>query len=434
MNEILTNPIFIIVAIILILIIIGVILLNQLKNSRRQILRNMNENRDYLENKVPVFENIIENAINVHITNQELIKELSRIKEQLKVDFKNPTTMIVANNEIYKLINNPLIKAEEFKDVDEALTNAFNENYVDTIVNERKEYNTKATAFNTKITTFPSSVFAKITNSTALPLFEDVVSKTTENINNSVSYLSNNYNINQSTIQSPEIKPEETSNLFIAKQSKPIENSVNITESSIPETNIQVPVDNISEQPPVAPVVEVSTPNDNNFNEPITINEETPFVTKTTEPISINEDNSSQPNANQETQQEKMPSGESSTNQISTNDIEIVNSATPNITEPISINNENEAPIDLNNNVMELVNGNDNVIKVDNSATEVAVPNKFENTMNESSLNVKENNNGENISTKLENAEEQPKPQRFCPNCNKLTTEKFCPDCGYPTE
>lgn len=434
MNEILTNPIFIIVAIILILIIIGVILLNQLKNSRRQILRNMNENRDYLENKVPVFENIIENAINVHITNQELIKELSRIKEQLKVDFKNPTTMIDANNEIYKLINNPLIKAEEFKDVDEALTNAFNENYVDTIVNERKEYNTKATAFNTKITTFPSSVFAKITNSTALPLFEDVVSKTTENINNSVSYLSNNYNINQSTIQSPEIKPEETSNLFIAKQSKPIENSVNITESSIPETNIQAPVDNISEQPPVAPVVEVSTPNDNNFNEPITINEETPFVTKTTEPISINEDNSSQPNANQETQQEKMPSGESSTNHISTNDIEIVNSATPNITEPISINNENEAPIDLNNNVMELVNGNDNVIKVDNSATEVAVPNKFENTMNESSLNVKENNNGENISTKLENAEEQPKPQRFCPNCNKLTTEKFCPDCGYPTE
>lgn len=434
MNEILTNPIFIIVAIILILIIIGVILLNQLKNSRRQILRNMNENRDYLENKVPVFENIIENAINVHITNQELIKELTRIKEQLKVDFKNPTTMIVANNEIYKLINNPLIKAEEFKDVDEALTNAFNENYVDTIVNERKEYNTKATAFNTKITTFPSSVFAKITNSTALPLFEDVVSKTTENINNSVSYLSNNYNINQSTIQSPEIKPEETSNLFIAKQSKPIENSVNITESSIPETNIQVPVDNISEQPPVAPVVEVSTPNDNNFNEPITINEETAFVTKTTEPISINEDNSSQPNANQETQQEKMPSGESSTNHISTNDIEIVNSATPNITEPISINNENEAPIDLNNNVMELVNGNDNVIKVDNSATEVAVPNNFENTMNENSLNVKENNNGENISTKLENAEEQPKPQRFCPNCNKLTTEKFCPDCGYPTE
>lgn len=434
MNEILTNPIFIIVAIILILIIIGVILLNQLKNSRRQILRNMNENRDYLENKVPVFENIIENAINVHITNQELIKELSRIKEQLKVDFKNPTTMIDANNEIYKLINNPLIKAEEFKDVDEALTNAFNENYVDTIVNERKEYNTKATAFNTKITTFPSSVFAKITNSTALPLFEDVVSKTTENINNSVSYLSNNYNINQSTIQSPEIKPEETSNLFIAKQSKPIENSVNITESSIPETNIQVPVDNISEQPPVAPVVEVSTPNDNNFNEPITINEETPFVTKTTEPISINEDNSSQPNANQETQQEKMPSGESSTNHISTNDIEIVNSATPNITEPISINNENEAPIDLNNNVMELVNGNDNVIKVDNSATEVAVPNNFENAMNENSLNVKENNNGENTSTKLENAEEQPKPQRFCPNCNKLTTEKFCPDCGYPTE
>ena len=434
MNEILTNPIFIIVAIILILIIIGVILLNQLKNSRRQILRNMNENRDYLENKVPVFENIIENAINVHITNQELIKELTRIKEQLKVDFKNPTTMIVANNEIYKLINNPLIKAEEFKDVDEALTNAFNENYVDTIVNERKEYNTKATAFNTKITTFPSSVFAKITNSTALPLFEDVVSKTTENINNSVSYLSNNYNINQSTIQSPEIKPEETSNLFIAKQSKPIENSVNITESSIPETNIQAPVDDISEQPPVAPVVEVSTPNDNNFNEPITINEETPFVTKTTEPISINEDNSSQPNANQETQQEKMPSGESSTNQISTNDIEIVNSATPNITEPISINNENEAPIDLNNNVMELVNGNDNVIKVDNSATEVAVPNNFENAMNENSLNVKENNNGENISTKLENAEEQPKPQRFCPNCNKLTTEKFCPDCGYPTE
>lgn len=434
MNEILTNPIFIIVAIILILIIIGVILLNQLKNSRRQILRNMNENRDYLENKVPVFENIIENAINVHITNQELIKELSRIKEQLKVDFKNPTTMIDANNEIYKLINNPLIKAEEFKDVDEALTNAFNENYVDTIVNERKEYNTKATAFNTKITTFPSSVFAKITNSTALPLFEDVVSKTTENINNSVSYLSNNYNINQSTIQSPEIKPEETSNLFIAKQSKPIENSVNITESSIPETNIQAPVDNISEQPPVAPVVEVSTPNDNNFNEPITINEETPFVTKTTEPISINEDNSSQPNANQETQQEKMPSGESSTNHISTNDIEIVNSATPNITEPISINNENEAPIDLNNNVMELVNGNDNVIKVDNSATEVAVPNNFENAMNENSLNVKENNNGENISTKLENAEEQPKPQRFCPNCNKLTTEKFCPDCGYPTE
>ena len=434
MNEILTNPIFIIVAIILILIIIGVILLNQLKNSRRQILRTMNENRDYLENKVPVFENIIENAINVHITNQELIKELTRIKEQLKVDFKNPTTMIVANNEIYKLINNPLIKAEEFKDVDEALTNAFNENYVDTIVNERKEYNTKATAFNTKITTFPSSVFAKITNSTALPLFEDVVSKTTENINNSVSYLSNNYNINQSTIQSPEIKPEETSNLFIAKQSKPIENSVNITESSIPETNIQAPVDNISEQPPVAPVVEVSTPNDNNFNEPITINEETPFVTKTTEPISINEDNSSQPNANQEIQQEKMPSGESSTNQISTNDIEIVNSATPNITEPISINNENEAPIDLNNNVMELVNGNDNVIKVDNSATEVAVPNNFENTMNENSLNVKENNNGENTSTKLENAEEQPKPQRFCPNCNKLTTEKFCPDCGYPTE
>lgn len=434
MNEILTNPIFIIVAIILILIIIGVVLLNQLKNSRRQILRNMNENRDYLENKVPVFENIIENAINVHITNQELIKELTRIKEQLKVDFKNPTTMIVANNEIYKLINNPLIKAEEFKDVDEALTNAFNENYVDTIVNERKEYNTKATAFNTKITTFPSSVFAKITNSTALPLFEDVVSKTTENINNSVSYLSNNYNINQSTIQSPEIKPEETSNLFIAKQSKPIENSVNITESSIPETNIQVPVDNISEQPPVAPVVEVSTPNDNNFNEPITINEETPFVTKTTEPISINEDNSSQPNANQEIQQEKMPSGESSTNQISTNDIEIVNSATPNITEPISINNETEAPIDLNNNVMELVNSNDNVIKVDNSATEVAVPNNFENTMNESSLNVKENNNGENTSTKLENAEEQPKPQRFCPNCNKLTTEKFCPDCGYPTE
>ena len=434
MNEILTNPIFIIVAIILILIIIGVILLNQLKNSRRQILRTMNENRDYLENKVPVFENIIENAINVHITNQELIKELTRIKEQLKVDFKNPTTMIVANNEIYKLINNPLIKAEEFKDVDEALTNAFNENYVDTIVNERKEYNTKATAFNTKITTFPSSVFAKITNSTALPLFEDVVSKTTENINNSVSYLSNNYNINQSTIQSPEIKPEETSNLFIAKQSKPIENSVNITESSIPETNIQVPVDNISEQPPVAPVVEVSTPNDNNFNEPITINEETPFVTKTTEPISINEDNSSQPNANQETQQEKMRSGESSTNQISTNDIEIVNSATPNITEPISINNENEAPIDLNNNVMELVNGNDNVIKVDNSATEVAVPNNFENAMNENSLNVKENNNGENTSTKLENAEEQPKPQRFCPNCNKLTTEKFCPDCGYPTE
>lgn len=434
MNEILTNPIFIIVAIILILIIIGVILLNQLKNSRRQILRNMNENRDYLENKVPVFENIIENAINVHITNQELIKELTRIKEQLKVDFKNPTTMIVANNEIYKLINNPLIKAEEFKDVDEALTNAFNENYVDTIVNERKEYNTKATAFNTKITTFPSSVFAKITNSTALPLFEDVVSKTTENINNSVSYLSNNYNIDQSTIQSPEIKPEETSNLFIAKQSKPIENSVNITESSIPETNIQVPVDNISEQPPVAPVVEVSTPNDNNFNEPITINEETAFVTKTTEPISINEDNSSQPNANQETQQEKMPSGESSTNQISTNDIEIVNSATPNITEPISINNENEAPIDLNNNVMELVNGNDNVIKVDNSATEVAVPNNFENAMNENSLNVKENNNGENTSTKLENAEEQPKPQRFCPNCNKLTTEKFCPDCGYPTE
>lgn len=434
MNEILTNPIFIIVAIILILIIIGVILLNQLKNSRRQILRNMNENRDYLENKVPVFENIIENAINVHITNQELIKELTRIKEQLKVDFKNPTTMIVANNEIYKLINNPLIKAEEFKDVDEALTNAFNENYVDTIVNERKEYNTKATAFNTKITTFPSSVFAKITNSTALPLFEDVVSKTTENINNSVSYLSNNYNINQSTIQSPEIKPEETSNLFIAKQSKPIENSVNITESSIPETNIQVPVDNISEQPPVAPVVEVSTPKDNNFNEPITINEETPFVTKTTEPISINEDNSSQPNANQEIQQEKMPSGESSTNQISTNDIEIVNSATPNITEPISINNETEAPIDLNNNVMELVNSNDNVIKVDNSATEVAVPNNFENTMNESSLNVKENNNGENTSTKLENAEEQPKPQRFCPNCNKLTTEKFCPDCGYPTE
>lgn len=434
MNEILTNPIFIIVAIILILIIIGVILLNQLKNSRRQILRTMNENRDYLENKVPVFENIIENAINVHITNQELIKELTRIKEQLKVDFKNPTTMIVANNEIYKLINNPLIKAEEFKDVDEALTNAFNENYVDTIVNERKEYNTKATAFNTKITTFPSSVFAKITNSTALPLFEDVVSKTTENINNSVSYLSNNYNINQSTIQSPEIKPEETSNLFIAKQSKPTENSVNITESSIPETNIQAPVDNISEQPPVAPVVEVSTPNDNNFNEPITINEETPFVTKTTEPISINEDNSSQPNANQETQQEKIPSGESSTNQISTNDIEIVNSATPNITEPISINNENEAPIDLNNNVMELVNGNDNVIKVDNSATEVAVPNNFENAMNESSLNVKENNNGENTSTKLENAEEQPKPQRFCPNCNKLTTEKFCPDCGYPTE
>lgn len=434
MNEILTNPIFIIVAIILILIIIGVILLNQLKNSRRQILRNMNENRDYLENKVPVFENIIENAINVHITNQELIKELTRIKEQLKVDFKNPTTMIDANNEIYKLINNPLIKAEEFKDVDEALTNAFNENYVDTIVNERKEYNTKATAFNTKITTFPSSVFAKITNSTALPLFEDVVSKTTENINNSVSYLSNNYNINQSTIQSPEIKPEETSNLFIAKQSKPIENSVNITESSIPETNIQVPVDNISEQPPVAPVVEVSTPNDNNFNEPITINEETPFVTKTTEPISINEDNSSRPNANQEIQQEKMPSGESSTNQISTNDIEIVNSATPNITEPISINNENEAPIDLNNNVMELVNGNDNVIKVDNSATEVAVPNNFENAMNENSLNVKENNNGENTSTKLENAEEQPKPQRFCPNCNKLTTEKFCPDCGYPTE
>lgn len=434
MNEILTNPIFIIVAIILILIIIGVILLNQLKNSRRQILRTMNENRDYLENKVPVFENIIENAINVHITNQELIKELTRIKEQLKVDFKNPTTMIVANNEIYKLINNPLIKAEEFKDVDEALTNAFNENYVDTIVNERKEYNTKATAFNTKITTFPSSVFAKITNSTALPLFEDVVSKTTENINNSVSYLSNNYNIDQSTIQSPEIKPEETSNLFIAKQSKPIENSINITESSIPETNIQVPVDNISEQPPVAPVVEVSTPNDNNFNEPITINEETPFVTKTTEPISINEDNSSQPNANQETQQEKMPSGESSTNQISTNDIEIVNSATPNITEPISINNETEAPIDLNNNVMELVNSNDNVIKVDNSATEVAVPNNFENTMNESSLNVKENNNGENTSTKLENAEEQPKPQRFCPNCNKLTTEKFCPDCGYPTE
>lgn len=434
MNEILTNPIFIIVAIILILIIIGVILLNQLKNSRRQILRTMNENRDYLENKVPVFENIIENAINVHITNQELIKELTRIKEQLKVDFKNPTTMIVANNEIYKLINNPLIKAEEFKDVDEALTNAFNENYVDTIVNERKEYNTKATAFNTKITTFPSSVFAKITNSTALPLFEDVVSKTTENINNSVSYLSNNYNINQSTIQSPEIKPEETSNLFIAKQSKPIENSVNITESSIPETNIQAPVDNISEQPPVAPVVEVSTPNDNNFNEPITINEETPFVTKTTEPISINEDNSSQPNANQEIQQEKMPSGESSTNQISTNDIEIVNSATPNITEPISINNENEAPIDLNNNVMELVNGNDNVIKVDNSATEVAVPNNFENTMNENSLNVKENNNGENISTKLENEKEQPKPQRFCPNCNKLTTEKFCPDCGYPTE
>lgn len=434
MNEILTNPIFIIVAIILILIIIGVILLNQLKNSRRQILRTMNENRDYLENKVPVFENIIENAINVHITNQELIKELTRIKEQLKVDFKNPTTMIVANNEIYKLINNPLIKAEEFKDVDEALTNAFNENYVDTIVNERKEYNTKATAFNTKITTFPSSVFAKITNSTALPLFEDVVSKTTENINNSVSYLSNNYNINQSTIQSPEIKPEETSNLFIAKQSKPIENSINITESSIPETNIQVPVDNISEQPPVAPVVEVSTPNDNNFNEPITINEETPFVTKTTEPISINEDNSSQPNANQEIQQEKMPSGESSTNQISTNDIEIVNSATPNITEPISINNETEAPIDLNNNVMELVNSNDNVIKVDNSATEVAVPNNFENTMNESSLNVKENNNGENTSTKLENAEEQPKPQRFCPNCNKLTTEKFCPDCGYPTE
>ena len=434
MNEILTNPIFIIVAIILILIIIGVILLNQLKNSRRQILRNMNENRDYLENKVPVFENIIENAINVHITNQELIKELTRIKEQLKVDFKNPTTMIVANNEIYKLINNPLIKAEEFKDVDEALTNAFNENYVDTIVNERKEYNTKATAFNTKITTFPSSVFAKITNSTALPLFEDVVSKTTENINNSVSYLSNNYNINQSTIQSPEIKPEETSNLFIAKQSKPIENSVNITESSIPETNIQAPVDNISEQPPVAPVVEVSTPNDNNFNEPITINEETPFVTKTTEPISINEDNSSQPNANQEIQQEKMPSGESSTNQISTNDIEIVNSATPNITEPISINNENEAPIDLNNNVMELVNSNDNVIKVDNSATEVAVPNNFENTMNESCLNVKEKNDGENVSTKLENAEEQPKPQRFCPNCNKLTTEKFCPDCGYPTE
>lgn len=434
MNEILTNPIFIIVAIILILIIIGVILLNQLKNSRRQILRTMNENRDYLENKVPVFENIIENAINVHITNQELIKELTRIKEQLKVDFKNPTTMIVANNEIYKLINNPLIKAEEFKDVDEALTNAFNENYVDTIVNERKEYNTKATAFNTKITTFPSSMFAKITNSTALPLFEDVVSKTTENINNSVSYLSNNYNINQSTIQSPEIKPEETSNLFIAKQSKPIENSVNITESSIPETNIQAPVDNISEQPPVAPVVEVSTPNDNNFNEPITINEETPFVTKTTEPISINEDNSSQPNANQETQQEKMPSGESSTNQISTNDIEIVNSATPNITEPISINNENEAPIDLNNNVMELANGNDNVIKVDNSATEVAVPNNFENTMNENSLNVKENNNGENTSAKLENAEEQPKPQRFCPNCNKLTTEKFCPDCGYPTE
>ena len=434
MNEILTNPIFIIVAIILILIIIGVILLNQLKNSRRQILRTMNENRDYLENKVPVFENIIENAINVHITNQELIKELTRIKEQLKVDFKNPTTMIVANNEIYKLINNPLIKAEEFKDVDEALTNAFNENYVDTIVNERKEYNTKATAFNTKITTFPSSVFAKITNSTALPLFEDVVSKTTENINNSVSYLSNNYNINQSTIQSPEIKPEETSNLFIAKQSKPIENSVNITESSIPETNIQAPVDNISEQPPVAPVVEVSTPNDNNFNEPITINEETPFVTKTTEPISINEDNSSQPNANQETQQEKMPSGESSTNQISTNDIEIVNSATPNITEPISINNENEAPIDLNNNVMELVNGNDNVIKVDNSATEVAVPNNFENAMNENSLNVKEKNDGENVSTKLENAEEQPKPQRFCPNCNKLTTEKFCPDCGYPTE
>ena len=429
MNEILTNPIFIIVAIILILIIIGVILLNQLKNSRRQILRTMNENRDYLENKVPVFENIIENAINVHITNQELIKELTRIKEQLKVDFKNPTTMIVANNEIYKLINNPLIKAEEFKDVDEALTNAFNENYVDTIVNEPK-----ATAFNTKITTFPSSVFAKITNSTALPLFEDVVSKTTENINNSVSYLSNNYNINQSTIQSPEIKPEETSNLFIAKQSKPIENSVNITESSIPETNIQAPVDNISEQPPVAPVVEVSTPNDNNFNEPITINEETPFVTKTTEPISINEDNSSQPNANQEIQQEKMPSGESSTNQISTNDIEIVNSATPNITEPISINNENEAPIDLNNNVMELVNGNDNVIKADNSATEVAVPNNFENAMNENSLNVKENNNGENTSTKLENAEEQPKPQRFCPNCNKLTTEKFCPDCGYPTE
>ena len=434
MNEILTNPIFIIVAIILILIIIGVILLNQLKNSRRQILRNMNENRDYLENKVPVFENIIENAINVHITNQELIKELTRIKEQLKVDFKNPTTMIDANNEIYKLINNPLIKAEEFKDVDEALTNAFNENYVDTIVNERKEYNTKATAFNTKITTFPSSVFAKITNSTALPLFEDVVSKTTENINNSVSYLSNNYNINQSTIQSPEIKPEETSNLFIAKQSKPIENSVNITESSIPESNIQVPVDNISEQPPVAPVVEVSTPNDNNFNEPITINEETPFVTKSTEPISINEDNSSQPNANQEIQQEKMSSGESSTNQISTNDIEIVNSATPNITEPISINNETEAPIDLNNNVMELVNGNDNVIKVDNSATEVAVPNNYENTMSENSLDVKENNNGENVSTKLENAEEQPKPQRFCPNCNKLTTEKFCPDCGYPTE
>ena len=434
MNEILTNPIFIIVAIILILIIIGVILLNQLKNSRRQILRNMNENRDYLENKVPVFENIIENAINVHITNQELIKELTRIKEQLKVDFKNPTTMIDANNEIYKLINNPLIKAEEFKDVDEALTNAFNENYVDTIVNERKEYNTKATAFNTKITTFPSSVFAKITNSTALPLFEDVVSKTTENINNSVSYLSNNYNINQSTIQSPEIKPEETSNLFIAKQSKPIENSVNITESSIPETNIQVPVDNISEQPPVAPVVEVSTPNDNNFNEPITINEETPFVTKTTEPISINEDNSSQPNANQEIQQEKMPSGESSTNQISTNDIEIVNSATPNITEPISINNETEAPIDLNNNVMELGSGNDNVINVDNSATEVAVPNNYENTMSENSLDVKEKNDGENVSTKLENAEEQPKPQRFCPNCNKLTTEKFCPDCGYPTE
>ena len=434
MNEILTNPIFIIVAIILILIIIGVILLNQLKNSRRQILRNMNENRDYLENKVPVFENIIENAINVHITNQELIKELTRIKEQLKVDFKNPTTMIVANNEIYKLINNPLIKAEEFKDVDEALTNAFNENYVDTIVNERKEYNTKATAFNTKITTFPSSVFAKITNSTALPLFEDVVSKTTENINNSVSYLSNNYNINQSTIQSPEIKPEETSNLFIAKQSKPIENSVNITESSIPETNIQVPVDNISEQPPVAPVVEVSTPNDNNFNEPITINEETPFVTKTTEPISINEDNSSQPNANQEIQQEKMSSGESSTNQISTNDIEIVNSATPNITEPISINNETEAPIDLNNNVMELGSGNDNVIKVDNSATEVTVPNNFENAMNENPLDVKEKNDGENVSTKLENAEEQPKPQRFCPNCNKLTTEKFCPDCGYPTE
>ncbi len=405
MLDLITNPVFILVLVILVILALIGIISGNLNSKRKNIYHHIRENYDYLESQVDKYNKAVDELINEFVTDETITNELSRLKNAINIDNNHLIdNLINVENTMYNFINNPVIKAEEYTKINDTLTKLYNDNLNDTLKQERIDYNLESTSYNTKLEDFPASIIATIFKYHKLPLFDDSIEKNTEVLNNSASYLSNNYKINQETIKSPEAKKEElNSNLFLAKQSK-VEESPAVVIESKPES--QVPVANASPEPvppleaPQAkaePVItqtnveQASTPVEPQNNDIQLVNP----IANSFEPISIND--------NEQSSESPQP----------INDISVVQSDTPTLSEPITINNEET----------------ENVVTPTSGSVEQAEPIIEEIHQEEPTPVVEE--------PETPTAHEEPiesKPERFCPNCHKTTTEEYCPDCGYPTE